>query len=349
MDNTNTNWPNNPSPAPANGTTPPSPMPDYGSPVPPAPQDPAAPAPWPTTPPPLPSSPIPASQPSPASFDTSANPSWTPTPEPLPLNTNPLYSNPAPAANPPTWPTATSATVEPTPPLTNPQPSNLSSDPGGNLAMNSSPSVSTSPLDNPWGAPVQAPPIDGPDQTSQPTWTPPPTTNDATVNPLPSTMDNTMPINDSIPTDLSHLISNNAPTIPNSTGTENAPVSSAETLVVPPTTPSTSETPTVPAQAHQGMPKWLIGVGIGLLIMVAGASAYFILGVGQSPKTTSIPAEVTSKQTVKTPPPIATPPQASPAAVATDSANFGELQGSGTTSPQASSAAELLKQRQQAQ
>lgn len=348
MDNTNTNWPNNPSPTPTNGTPPPS-MPDYTSSVPPVPQNPAAPvSPWPT-PPPLPSSPMSASQPMPTSFDASANPAWTPTstPDPLPANTNSAFSNPSPAT---TWPAAPSAPVEPTPPLTNPQPSIPSSDPGGNLAMNSSTAISTSPLDNPWGAPIQAPPIDGPDQNSQPTWTSPPmsTTNDATVNPLPSSMDNTMPINDSIPTDLSHLIGNNSPITPNSTGTENPPASPAETLVVPPTS-SAPETPTVPAQAHQGIPKWLIGVGIGLLIMVAGASAYFILGVGQSPKTTSIPAEVTSKQTVKTPPPIATPPQASPAAVATDSANFGQLQGSGTTSPQASSAAELLKQRQQAQ
>ena len=80
---------------------------------------------------------------------------------------------------------------------------------------------------------------------------------------------------------------------------------------------------------------------MGLLIIVAGASAYFILGIGQQQQTTtSVPAQVT-KTTVKTPPPIATPvPQATPAA--TGSASFGELQGNPTQ--QASSAGELLRQ-----
>jgi hypothetical protein len=144
----------------------------------------------------------------------------------------------------------------------------------------------------------------------------------------------TLPDTGSAPPDLSHLISNNTP-------------ASAETLVVPSQTPNpTPDVPTVSAENHKGIPKWLIGVGVGLLVIVAGTSAYFILGIGQPSKTTtSVPAEV-SKTTVKTPPPIATPVPQPTAPAATGSANFGELQGSGTQ--QATSAADLLKQRQQA-
>lgn len=83
------------------------------------------------------------------------------------------------------------------------------------------------------------------------------------------------------------------------------------------------------------------------MLVVAGASGYFILGIGQPPKTpTSIPATQTPKTTRQVkPPPVATPiPQPSPEA--TGSANFGQL-GGAAASPQATSAADLLKQRQQ--
>lgn len=190
------------------------------------------------------------------------------------------------------------------------------------------PPSTSSTLDNPWGAPNQPPSIDGVPQYS----TYPPSQLPAEPSPQPAVIETPPPAAtpaESVPTDLSHLISG----IP--------PQSSTETLVVPPATNHTPEVPTVPTEGGHNIPKWLIGVGIGLLIIVAGASAYFILGIGQPAKTTSVPAEVTStKPTVKTPPPIA-----STVPAATGSANFGELQG-GAAAPQATSAADLLKQRQ---
>lgn len=224
-----------------------------------------------------------------------------------------------------------------------------------------------STLDNPYGSPVQPPPIDGGPQA--PAWAPPQTTssspdlpqsktdpegadigtsgnqaNPQQYNAYETTPNTTPPVNQSeqAPTDLSHLISS-------SESTTGASQIQPETMVVPQTTP---EIPAIPTEHKGGIPKWIIGLGVGLLIIVAGASAYFILGIGQSPKNTSLPATEAppENQTVATPAPI-TPPvsQQSPVPEATNSpANFGELQGSGAT-PQATSAADLLKARQQQQ
>ncbi|KKR15841.1 MAG: hypothetical protein UT54_C0042G0001, partial [Candidatus Daviesbacteria bacterium GW2011_GWB1_39_5] len=143
------------------------------------------------------------------------------------------------------------------------------------------------------------------------------------------------------PTDLSHLITNNN-TSPQSVD------SNPETVVVPPA--QTPEVPNVSTENHKKLPLWLIGVGIGLLILVAGASAYFILGIGQASKpTTSLPATTTTNTSTATPPaatPIAaTSAQPSEQPGASSSSNFGELGGS-NASPQASSAAQILLQRQ---
>ena len=128
------------------------------------------------------------------------------------------------------------------------------------------------------------------------------------------------------PTDLSHLITNNN--------------SQPETLVVPPAS-STPEVPTMPSENHKRVPRWLIGVGVGLLLAVVVATAYFILGIGQAPKSTSQPATTVSQNQIKPPLPIATPAPTSEQP-ATGSASFGELQGG----QQATSAADLLRQRQ---
>lgn len=227
--------------------------------------------------------------------------------------------------------------------------------PQNDLVSSPQPSTGGTPLDNPWGAPSQAPTIDGTQfsqpapadmqttadlsQSTAPAWTLPTTSNDTSNS--QTTADTA-----SVPTDLSHLITNNnAPQ-----AEEVSQANTSETLVMP--SAATPDIPTIPTESKKGVPKWLIGVGIGLLILVAGASAYFILGVGkplQAP--TSIPAQVNdSNQQVKPPAPIVTPPPAEASAQpdANGSANFGQLEGSGTpaSSPQATSAADLLRQRQ---
>lgn len=147
------------------------------------------------------------------------------------------------------------------------------------------------------------------------------------------------------PTDLSHLItpdSSNGTTDPSSL--YNPSPSQPETLVSPPTANlATPVVPTFSDGGHKGIPKWVIGIMAGLLLTVAGASAYFILGIGQNnQQTTSIPAVQTPRQTTTTPP---APSPAAQAPVATGSGNFGDLNDS--ANQQATSAADLLRQRQQ--
>lgn len=181
-----------------------------------------------------------------------------------------------------------------------------------------------STLDNPWGAPSQPPPIDGGNQTG------------TTLN-IP-----TQP-QEQAPTDLSHLINNSQPETNHPEGEATQP----ETLVVP--SNGSPEVPNIPTEAgHKGIPKWLIGVGIGLLLVVVTASAYFILGIGQSKNSTSVPATQTNQQ-IKPPAPVATPattpvvqPSPSTTPTATGSANFGQLGGS---AQQATSAGDLLRQK----
>lgn len=250
-----------------------------------------------------------------------------------------------------TWSTnltpPSTTTLPPTTPPASPLPEIPTFPPPPDQSNLSNPTITTSPLDNPWNVPTQPPPIDGSPQNPTPTWvsnpTPPPTEIGSAPSTLGPTVPPTQPLSgagpasnptESVPTDLSHLISNNTP----NNGGQNPSPSEAETLVMP-QAPVTPEVPTIPTENHKGVPKWLIGVGISLLVMVAGASAYFILGIGQPAKLNeSVPAQVT-KQTVKTPPPVATPAPA----VATGSANFGELEEG--TQP-ATSAADLLRQRQ---
>lgn len=270
-------------------------------------------------------------------------PTSVPTPTAPPFGappSSPPYQPPAspPISPPPTWP---SIPTEPQPiPAPLPQPAPIQT-----------PEPNLSPLDNPWGTPPQPPSVgelpQNPSTTptpNQPTWVPPLTDPFPTPQPVSD-----MPLADpepaiqseSAPTDLSHLISNNTPQ-------ENLSAQvTPETLIVP-SGASTPPEVSVPTEPKKGIPKWVIGVGIGLLLIVATASAYFILGIGQGPKTpTSLPATTVPKTTteVRPPAPIATPAaQESAPAAASGSANFGQLQGSG---PQATSAAELLRQRQQ--
>ncbi len=170
----------------------------------------------------------------------------------------------------------------------------------------------TPPAENPTGGTSEPSPTASPANPTQPSW-------------MTSSTE-------AAPTDLSHLISGNQQ--------ESTPMPAAESLVVP-SAGVNPEVPNLPTETHKGIPKWLIGLGFGLLIVVLGASAYFILGIGQPSKgTTSLPATTTPQTNqVKPPLPIATP-SAQPA---TGSANFGQLGGG----QQATSAADLIRQRQQ--
>lgn len=260
-------------------------------------------------------------QPSPLSSvqpDLSANPQMYPQ-NPVfetqpPSQFNPVQPEPAPLSQPPFQ----------NQPSSQPQPGQTWPEPAVQpLSTFTPPSQDTqsnpSPLDNPLGAPIQPPPIDGSDQANPPAWAP---TSQTAAEDTPSA-----------PTDLSHLISNNNP--------QEQPQPATETLIVPNT--AAPEVPNLPSEERKGIPKWLIGIGIGLLLLVSGASAYFILGIGKTPETASLPA-TTEEETaqIKPPPPVATPvPQPTPQD--TGSSSFGELGGA----QQATSAADLIKQRKQ--
>lgn len=240
-------------------------------------------------------------------------PQSEPTPTFTPSPPTPLQSGPA------------TTQSEPIAPLSGTEPTGS---PGG--TDGSEPNLS--PLDNPWGSPPQTPPIEPPQSTVQPSWTNIPTNPTETQiasQPTPP------PPAEAAPTDLSHLISNNQ--------SEPAASPAPETLVIPSTVSPAPEISTLSTKAHKSIPKWLIGLGGGLLIVVIGASAYFILGIGQSTKTTSLPATVAPKTTEVKPSAVPTP---SALPTATGSANFGALDGGGVN-PQATSAADLIRQRQQ--
>lgn len=317
MDNQNDRPNPNPSPAPT-----PQPEPPISDPMQPAsPWTPPVQTPDPWTPPPqsepapLPLNPDPTPPEPPKDPSSDFNSHWTP---PLPQSapdTSTAWSAPNPnPAQTPTW-TPPITQTDAVPPQT-PQP------------------PAASPLDNPWGSPSQPPPLDGSQTPTQPSWmnTPTMTSPDQPISAAPM---------ESAPTDLSHLISGN-----NNASAEGV-AAPAETLVVPSAPTANPEVPNLPTDAHKGIPKWVIGLGIGLLLLVLGASAYFILGIGQPAKpTTSIPA-TTENAEVKPPVPASAPtsqPNTEPAA--SGSNNFGEFEGNGAP-PQATSAADLLRQRQQ--
>lgn len=218
---------------------------------------------------------------------------------------------------------------------------------------------SISPLDNPFNVPTQNPPIDA-GITSQSTPTPPtptfvpqPPSNNPSFSwsnastqpqPIPEVPQNppatAAPLDqpEPAPTDLSHLVD---------TSTQQPvytpPLSQPETLVAP-ANGGGADVPNLPTENHSGgIPKWVIGVGAGLLLAVVAASAYFILGIGRPSETTSLPA--VESQQINTPTVVQ---QQVPVVVstptATSSAGFGSLPGTGSS--QATSAADLLRQRQ---
>ena len=150
----------------------------------------------------------------------------------------------------------------------------------------------------------------------------------------PSTPEFTSPTpTDSGPTDLSQLTNQSEPQ-----PVFSPPLSQPETLVVPTNSPEPTTIQT--DGGGHSIPKWVWFVGVGLALAIAGASAYFILGFGKSQDTTNQPA--TEQPKLVTPPASSPVTQASP--LATSSATFGDIAGS--PPPIATSAADLLRQRQ---
>lgn len=159
---------------------------------------------------------------------------------------------------------------------------------------------------------------------------------------LTPTQPNPIQPTETAPTDLSQLTGLNPPD-PQSVYTP--PISQPETLVVPPSIPD-STTMQAESSGHS-IPKWLWIAGAVLLIIVIGASAYFILGIGQTPKPASIPAN--QQPIVVTPPAPSPVTQAPPSQtpVASSSAGFNSG-GSGEQTQTATSAADILRQKLQA-
>lgn len=253
--------------------------------------------------------------------------------------------SPTPGYTPPSWMNPTTATaIPPTPP--NPMPD---VNPTAPAPLDNPITLSpVSPAVDQTTAPVEPNPVAPPPVEPIPTYVPPaaPAPEPPAPVPVEPTPVGPNPITEaslpqSAPMDLSQLISNAQQQVQteaplDTTSPIISPSPSTETVVN--ATPVTTETTTTPSK---GLPKWLIGVAAGLLVLVIGASAYFILGIGQSNTQTSLPA--TQNTRLSTPAPLSSPrsvivpPVSVPASPSAQS--FERLP--------ATSAADLLRQRQQ--
>lgn len=180
-------------------------------------------------------------------------------------------------------------------------------------------------------APPPAPEPPAPEQPA-PSWLPPVPDSSSSYGPVPSPTE-------SAPTDLSHLAGNPASLNP----TSGLPATGVpETLIVTPA--SIPQNVVTGGGTGGGFPKWMLAVGIVVILAVAGASAYFILGIGKPAKKAATTVQAPPVTIPVTVPPVLTPPPA------TVSAGFGNLSGatppSSTSSGQSTSALELLRQRQ---
>jgi hypothetical protein len=212
--------------------------------------------------------------------------------------------------------------MQPTPPMDS-APTQPTTEPNFNWSQ---PQADQSTFTPPSGQPAMSPYPAQP----EPTMTPP--------EPAQVQVDTPAMQGEPAPTDLSHLVSptSEAPSY-------TPPISQPETLVAP--TSGATDVPNIPTDDHhsEGIPKWVIGVAVGLLLAVAGASAYFILGIGKTPTETSVPA-TTQQQTLTTPPVIQQETQPTPDTnpiVQTIPSPTPAVTGT----KQASSAADLLRRR----
>lgn len=163
------------------------------------------------------------------------------------------------------------------------------------------------------------------DLSSVPSWVP--------VN--ENSMGNTPPP-EAMPTDLSNLMGGN----PSPAQAEPAQPS----VVVP---PSGSEVNQVVTSGSKGFPKIILILGAVLILIAIGASAYFILGIGNS---SNLPSSVPAEEQSLVSPPKQIVPSVIPAETGTGSATLGNLSGatlSATPVPATSSgsAIELLRSR----
>ena len=144
--------------------------------------------------------------------------------------------------------------------------------------------------------------------------------------------------NESAPTDLSHLISETTNGNSNHNEVYTPPVAQPENLVVP----SNNTPESISASgSHINLSKILIIVGILVVLIVSGLSAYFILGIGKpAPEPASLPVQ--EESTLTNPPKQIATPSPIPLPSAAPATSSGLI----TPSPTGTSALDLLKQRQ---
>ncbi len=198
------------------------------------------------------------------------------------------------------------------------------------------PSIPTTP--NFGESPVSPSPAPaGSDASSVPSWAPTTdnSTNPVVAGPIPT---------EAMPTDLSNLMGNTPPAV---TTTETAQPS----VVIPTPSPEANQ---VVTSGSKGFPKIVLILGAVLILIAIGASAYFILGVGNSSSLpSSVPAE--EQQQPLTNPPKQLVPSVEPVQTGTGSGTLGNPSGSLTVTPtpiktatnsaQPGSALELLRSR----
>ncbi len=146
------------------------------------------------------------------------------------------------------------------------------------------------------------------------------------------------------PTDLSQLTANTNGQNHEQNNVYTPPVANTDTLVV---SGNASEPTAITAEHKKSLPLIAIIGALFVSLIVAGASAYFILGIGQTPKQPASPAPVPAQT-----PEVQATPTPSPSdtqSVSEGSGDFGSLAGEPTDSEvfqNATSAADLIKQRQ---
>lgn len=300
--------------------------------------------------------------PTPAAWSNPTQPT-TPSPDPnLPPSTNPsLPPNP--------WESSSSS--NPIPTQANPNAS-LGFPPVQNQPMSGMPSQEPTPITPPHLEPLGSapivpastfPPSDPLANPETPQVTnpsePPTLVNSSQPTPSPDTQNQTSlngPL-DSAPTDLSHLIGNSDQAVPpdmygnpppqTQTG-PTPPPPPPDTPPVNPGQPPANEA-TVATSNHFNISKLLIIVGVLVLLLVSGLSAYFFFGPGKSSSSTnsSIPIEP-SQAPLTNPPKQSSEPTplitAQPTASSSASSSFGAVQ----KDTSGSTALDLLKSRQSA-